>query len=154
MASPDDYVAHPEQVLIDAAHDPIFQSFMEETDFELITVTLGGVQSQVQALSRRSIRKVVEKALARCHERKVEVKQWICSPLPEGFDLCGRLNTPPGKLMRELDAFLNKKWTVRGMALVDVFTMAAATNVGVFLGILGGLICLNRELVNLCDCPK
>ena len=153
MHSLDYYTEHPDQVLIDAAADPVFRSVMDPTDVQLVTLDRGdGTQVQVEALSRGSIRKVFERVLRRCREKGVELKRWICSS--EDFNLCAKLNTPVGALMRQLHEFLERKWAERGVALAHIFTIGAALPVEAFLGIVTALFLVNKELVELCDCPK
>ena len=109
MPSIDDYETDLKHVLIDAAADPFFREFMERDDLEFIAVDRGdGTQEQVQALSRRSVRRVLEKIIKRARQKGVDIKHWICSVTE--FDLCGKLkDTLPGQLMRALHDFLRDK---------------------------------------------
>jgi hypothetical protein len=153
MPSIDDYEHDPAQVLIDAAADPIFRSEMDPEDIEIITVTWAdGTQGQVQALSRGAVRRVIERVIKRCQKKGADLKHWTCSK--DEFDLCGKLaNTPPGKIMRLLHDFLEKKWVQGGFVLVDFFTLSSAPPVGVFLAIFGGLCFVDGCIVDLCECP-
>jgi hypothetical protein len=122
MPSISDYAADPNRALIDAAADPVFREFMEAGDYELIAVDRGdGTQMQVQALARRSIKKVIERILARAREKGVDIRNWICSP--DKFDLCSKLDTPVGELMRELNSFLKNEWTDRGLVFAHVLAL-------------------------------
>lgn len=153
MPSVDDYEHDPTRVLIDAVADPIFRSEMEPEDIEIITVTWAdGTQGQVQALSRGAVPRVIGRIIRRCQHKGADLKDWTCSK--DEFDLCGKLaNTPPGKIMRLLHDFLEKKWVQSGFFLVDVFTFGAATPVGIFLLIFGGLCLVDDYIVDLCHCP-
>jgi hypothetical protein len=152
MPSIEDYERNLDQVLIDAASDPVFRSQMEPADIELIVVDRGdGTLAQVQALSRRSVHRVLERLMQRCKNKGADLKGWVCSK--DKFDLCSKLDWPPGKLMRALHAFTSKEWVEGGFVLVDVFTLPAAPPVGAFFTIFGGLCFVNGRIVVLCGCP-
>ena len=123
----EDYASNPQRVLIDAAADPSFKPYIEPGDLESITVDTGdGRQAQVQALRRSSVRRVIERILAKGRETGTDLKKWICSP--DEFDLCSKLDTPVGELLREVDAFLKNKAAQGGtvvLGLVAIFTNPA-----------------------------
>jgi hypothetical protein len=153
MPSVADYEKNLQQVLIDAAAEPSISQFIDPNDLELITVdNADGSQSQVQALSRGAVRRVVERILAQGRQVDIDIKHWICSP--DEFNLCAKLDTPVGKLMRDLDSFLKSKLTQGGLhatGLVMLFSPFPA--VGVALTIFGALGFVNNVFVELCDCP-
>lgn len=152
MPSIEDYERNLDQVLIDAVSDPVFRSQMEHGDIELIVVDRGdGTLAQVEALSRGSVGRVLERLMQRCKNKGADLKSWICSK--DKFDLCAKLDWPPGKLMRALHAFTSNKWVEDGLVLVDVFTLPTAPPVGIFFTIFGGLCLVNRRIVVLCGCP-
>ena len=148
----EDYASNPQRVLIDAAADPSFKPYIEPGDLESITVDTGdGRQAQVQALRRGSVRRVIERILAKGRETGTDIKKWICSP--EEFDLCSKLDTPVGELLREVDAFLKNKAAQGGtvvLGLVAIFTNPA---LGAALSIFAALGFVNNVFVELCECP-
>jgi hypothetical protein len=156
MHSINDYAKDLNLALIDAADNPAFREFMDAGDFEMIAVDQGdGTQKQVQALSRRSVKKVIEKIIARAREKGVDMKNWICSSADKGgFDLCSKLDTPIGQLMRDLDAFLKKRWAEGGLVVAGVLAIAANPAVGTFLAIFSAIGFINKAFVELCDCPR
>lgn len=152
MPSIEEYAADLNRALVDAADDPIFKQFMEPGDLELITVTLDNghgmqVQTQAQALSRGSIRRVLERILTGARNAGADMKDWICSP--SEFNLCAKLDTPLGKLMRQLHDFLDSKWTEGGEIIADIFASAL---VGHFLLVFTAVGFINGAFVELCDC--
>lgn len=151
MPSIADYAADPNRALIDAAADPVFKQFMEPDDFETVSVDRGdGVQAQVQALSKKSIRRVLDRIIQRARQKGVDIKEWICSPTE--FDLCGRLKkTKPGQVMRALHGFLKRKDVEGGFALAAILAIPAPA-FGAFLAIFCGVGFVNKALVELCDC--
>ena len=152
MTTINDYVTDPNRALIDAATDPMFSQFMEPDDFELISVDRGdGTQIQVQALSRRSIRRVIEKILRQTRDVGVDIKTWICSP--DEFNLCSKLKTPLGELMRDLHKFLESKWTQGGLVIVGFITITATPAVSAFFAIFSAVGFINSAFVELCNCP-
>jgi hypothetical protein len=154
MASFDDYIKNPEQALIDAATDPGLRQFIEPSDLELVAVDLGdGTQSQVQALSRKSIRRVVERIIARGQELKVNLKAWICSP--EEFDLCSQLDKMPiGQAMRLLNEFMKKKFVKGGLHAAALGALFMNPAVTASLEIFNAIGFINDVFVELCDCPE
>jgi hypothetical protein len=152
MSSIEDYERNLDQVLIDAASDPVFRSQMEPGDIELILVDRGdGTQAQVEALSRGSVQRVLDRLMRRCKDKGADLKGWVCSK--DKFDLCSKLDWPLGKLMRALHAFTSNVWVEGGFVVADVFSLPAAPPVGVFLTIFGGLCFVNGRIVVLCGCP-
>lgn len=126
---------------------------MEPADLELITVDLrDGTQAQVQALARPAIGKVIKRIIAKGQKAGVDIKKWICSP--DDFDLCSKLNTPPGELMRELDAFLNNKAAQGGAVVLGLVAIFVNPVLGASLAIFSALGFVNNVFVELCDCPK
>ena len=99
---------------------------MDTDDFEMIAIDQGdGTQKQVQALSGRSVKKVIGKIIARAREKGVDMKNWICSSAEKGgFDLCSKLNTPIGELMRQLDDYLKKRWADGALTIASVLAIA------------------------------
>ena len=153
MASIDDYIRNPLQALIDAAADPGLRQFIEPSDLELVAVDLGdGRQVEVQALSRRAVRRVIERILAKGREAKVDIKAWICSSAE--FDLCSKLDMPLGQLMRELNEFLKNKWAQGGLNALGLAALFINPAVGISLTIFGVLGFVNNVFVELCDCPE
>jgi hypothetical protein len=152
MPSIEDYERNPDQVLIDAASDPVFRSQMEPGDIEFIVVDRGdGTLAQVEALSRGSVHRVLERLMQRSKNKGADLKGWVCSK--DKFDLCSKLDWPPGKLMRALHAFTSNEWVDTGLVLADIFALAAAPPVGAFFTIFSGLCLVNRRIVVLCGCP-
>jgi hypothetical protein len=153
MASFDDYIKNPEQALIDAATDPGLRQFIEPSDLGFVTVQLGdGTQAQVQALSRKAIRRVVERIIARGHELKVNIKTWICSP--EEFDLCSKLDMPIGQLMRMLNEFMKNKFVKGGVHAAALGALFMNPAVTASLEIFNAIGFINDAFVELCDCPE
>jgi hypothetical protein len=143
--------------LIDAVSDPVLKHFIEPGDIETVIVDLGGgAQSQVQALSGKSVKRVVQKLLAAAKQGGVDLLNWICSP--EEFDLCGKLKTTSiGKVMRLLDEFLKKKWTAATtttLGTIKAFSILALPGaLFQFLAVFASLGFANRVFVELCRCP-
>jgi hypothetical protein len=153
MASFDDYIKNPEQALIDAAADPGLRQFIEPSDLELVAVDRGdGTQAEVQALSRKAIRRVVERIIARGRELKINIKDWICSP--EEFDLCSKLDMPIGQLMRMLNEAMKKKLVKGGLQAAALAALFINAPVGATLEIFNAIGFINDVFVELCDCPK
>ncbi|SFZ79054.1 hypothetical protein [Chitinimonas taiwanensis] len=152
MPSIADYIQEPQKALIDAATEPSLRRFIDSSDLELVTITLGdGTQAQVQALAHGSVRRVVERIISEGRRAGVNIQEWICSP--SEFNLCTKLNTPVGQRMRELDAFLNNKWTqgaINAAGLITLFTLPA---VGVCLTLLSAIGFVNNVFIELCECP-
>jgi hypothetical protein len=74
MPSIDDYVRNPQQALIDAAAEPSLQQFIDPADIELVTIDLGGGrQAQARALARGSVRKVIERILAKARQGGINI---------------------------------------------------------------------------------
>jgi len=148
MRSVEDYASDLNRALIDAAADPVFKKFMEPDDFELVTLDMGdGTQAQVQALSRASIQRVIERILERARKAGADMKDWICSP--EKFNLCAKLNLPLGELMRQLHDFLDSQWVQSGLFIATVFGAPVG---GHFLQILTGVGLGYGALARLCAC--
>ena len=148
----DDYAADMNRALVDAADDSIFKQFMEPDDFESIVVTLDSghgvqMQAQAQALARGSVRRVLERILAQARSAGADMKDWICSP--SEFNLCAKLDTPLGKLMRQLHDFLENKWAEGGNIIADIFASAL---LGHFLLVFSAVGFVNKVFVELCDC--
>lgn len=151
MPSINDYARNPQQALIDAAASPEFREFIEPADLELVTVDLrDGTQAQVQALAGRSIGEVIKRIIAKGHKARVDLDDWICSP--KEFDLCSKLDTPPGELMRQLDKFLNKKAAQGGAAVLGLVAIFVNPVLGGSLAIFSALGFINNYFVELCDC--
>jgi hypothetical protein len=152
MAWNDEYERSPAKALIDAATDPVFQSVMTPNDLESVVVdTGGGTQAQAMALKRDVARQVVQRLAERCKRSGADLKEWICSP--HGFDLCTKLDSPVGELMRKLHEFIEKWLTERNMGLAHILAIPAGHLVDTTLSILCGLLVANKEIVNLCECP-
>jgi hypothetical protein len=157
MASFDDYIKNPEQALIDAATDPGLSQFIEPSDLGSVTVQRDdGTQVQVQALSRKSIRRVVERIIARGRELKINIKDWICSP--EEFDLCSKLDMPIGQLMRLLNESMKNKLAQGGLHAVALGALfmnpAVGAPVAASLEIFNFIGFINDVFVELCNCPE
>lgn len=152
MATIDDYIRNPDQALIDALLEPGLKPYIEPDDIEPITVTEGGAQRQIQALSKKGAAAVVRRIVARAKTVGIDIHHWICSP--DEFDLCKKLKTTtPGKAMRELDAFLKHKWTEAGVNGFSVVTIFIDPVAGTCLTILCGLGYVNKIFVEMCNCP-
>lgn len=157
MAVIDDYARDIQRVLIDAAQDEVFRNFIEATDLEPVVIDLGdGTQAQAQALKRSSVREVLQRLMAAAMQAGVDLKQWICSA--DEFDLCRKLaNSFPGAVMRELHDFLRRRWTqattVALGAIAAFAQIAAVLTAGKFLAILAAIGFVNREFLELCNCP-
>ncbi|HEY0879850.1 MAG TPA: hypothetical protein VGE10_15485 [Zeimonas sp.] len=157
MAAIDDYARDIQRALIDAAQDEVFRNFIDPTDIETVVVDLGdGTQMQAQALKRSSVREVLRRLIAAAMQAGVDLKQWICSP--DEFNLCRKLaNSFPGAVMRELHDFLRSRWTqattVALGGLAAFAQIAAVLTAGKFLAILAAIGFVNKEFVELCDCP-
>ena len=152
MALIDDYVKNPQQALIDAAADPGLRQFIEPSDLELVAVDLGdGRQAEVQALSGRAVRRVIERIVTRGREVGINIQAWICSPVE--FDL-SKLDMPLGQLMRELNEFLKNKWAQGGVTVLGLAALGMNPAVGAALTIFGALGFINNVFVELCDCPE
>jgi hypothetical protein len=153
MPSIEFYARNPDRALIDAAADRSLMQFILPTELELITVDIGdGRQAQVQALSRKAVRAVIERIVARGREVGVDLKHWICAR--DEFNLCAKLNTPVGQLMQELDEFLNKKSTQGGAIALSLAALFMNPVVGGVLTIFTALGFINHVFVDLCDCPQ
>ena len=153
VARIDDYAQNPQQALIDAAAEPALRRFIDDSDLEWVTVDRGdGTQAQVQALARGSVRKVIERIVAEGRAVQANIKDWICSP--NEFNLCAKLDTPPGKLMRLLNDFLNTKYMEGGIEVAGLAALFTAPAVGIALQIFSALGFINRVFVELCDCPS
>lgn len=86
------YVENPQQALINAAADPIFKTFIEANQFQLVAVAYGGVQVQQQALSRAAVSSAISEIIKQAKNAGMNMEDWICSK--KGFDICSQLNTP------------------------------------------------------------
>ena len=156
MPTIDDYANNLELALVDAVTDPVFKAFIEPSDLQAVLVDRGdGTQAQVQALSKRSVRRAIEKIVMRAQTAGLDMKAWICSP--DEFDLCSKLNTPVGELMRKLNAFLKGKFAEGGAvtaACVVAFTAPpVAAMFTQFLAVFAAVGFVNKAFVELCDCP-
>jgi hypothetical protein len=153
MATIDDYADQPEQALIDAVINPGIRQYITPDDIEVLTVTLtDGTQAQVQALSRKGVRAVMERILARAQALQVDLGHWVCSP--DEFNWCAKLRTPVGARMRQLDAFLQNKLVQGGVNAAGLVTLFTLPAVGVALTIFGALGFINSIFVDLCHCPQ
>lgn len=151
MASIADYEKDVQRALIDAASEPSLRRFIDPGDLEVVTVDLGdGTQVQAQAVARGAVRRVIDRIIAQGRQAGIDIKDWICSPTE--FDLCSKLNTPVGELMRKLDAFLKNKWTQGGMNAAGLVTLFTAPTVGIALTIFGAIGFANHVFVDLCQC--
>jgi hypothetical protein len=152
MPTIDDYVNNPELALIDAVRDPGIRAFVTPEDVETVTVTQAdGTQVQVQALSRKGAKAVVQRIVAKAQAAGIDLQDWICSPTE--FNLCAKLNTPLGERMRQLDSFLKNKWTQGGLTAVGLVTLFTLPAVGTALTLFGTLGFVNNIFVELCECP-
>ena len=93
---------------------------------------------------------MIDRIIAQGRQAGIDIKAWICSPTE--FDLCSKLNTPVGELMRKLDAFLKRKWTQGGMNAAGLVTLFTALAVGIALTIFGAIGFANHVFVDLCQC--
>lgn len=151
MPTFEEYDHNLEQVLIDAAADPVFRSLMEPGDIELIGDRGGSSQGQVEALSRGSVGRLLQRFMDRCNRKGADLKGWVCSR--NKFNLCAKLDLPPGKAMRALHAFTSNEWVEGGFNLANIFALTAPSPVSVVLTIFGGLCFVDGQIVKLCDCP-
>jgi hypothetical protein len=148
----DDYARDPQLAMIDAAADPWFRQFIEPTDIELVPVNLGGgVQAQAQALARGAVRRVIDRILAKLLAAGIDLKNWICSR--DEFDLCSKLNTPIGDLMRQLHDSLRNRFVECGQLVLGVVGLKIPI-LGTFLLIFSGVAFINNAILELCDCPR
>lgn len=156
MAHIDDYIANPDQALIDAVKDPIFKQFITPSDIDLVVVTQGGVQSQAQALKKSSVGPVIQRALAASKAAGSDLLNLICSP--KEFNLCYTLRGAlPGVAMTMLNDFLANRiarWATAGVGIFTAFTAGTlAVVAGKFIAILVALGLVHHELLKLCNCP-
>lgn len=156
MAAIDNYAQDPQRALIDAASNPVFKAVLDAEDYEVVPVDQGdGTQGQAQAVKATSVKKAVRRIIAAAREVGVDVRHWICSK--DEFNLCSKLNTPIGDLMRQLNAFLKSVFTeavLHLLGLVATFvTIAGAAAAGTFLGIFSAVGFINKVFVELCACP-
>lgn len=150
-----DYERNLDRVLIDAAAEPALRRFIDASEYETITVDLGdGRQAQVQALKRSAVHDVVERIVSEAAQVGVDLKNWICSPEEGEFDLCSKLDTRVGERMRQLNAFLNRKWLEGGLHAVGLVTLFTAPALGTVLTIFSALGFVNGVFVELCECPE
>jgi len=152
MNTINDYAANPNLALIDAVNNPAFKEFIEDTDIEKIPVDRGdGTQMEVQALSGRTVKRVIEKIIKKARESGADMENWICSP--DEFNLCGKLkNTPAGQVMRDLNDFLHSKIVEGGAATAGTLALVGLPGLGWFLGIFSALGFINRVFVEFCRC--
>ncbi len=157
-ATIDDYLRNPDRALIDALADPILRQFIDQGDIGLVAMDMGGgVQGQVQALSKAAVAKVARKVVARFKQAGADVKNWICDP--NEFDLCKKLKTTKtGELMHAFNEFFENKWTERGItaahAALFIPAFTSAHVLAPFLVTFSALGLLNGAFVDLCECPK
>ena len=151
MAPIDDYVNDPDQALIDAITDPNIREYIEPQEIVTLTISMpDGTQAQIQALSRASIKAVLGRILQKGRAAQVRIRDLICSP--DEFNLCEKLQTPTGELLRQLDSFLKSKWTQGGMGAAGVVTIFAFTPIGNAISIFAALGLINNFFIELCDC--
>ncbi len=151
MPSITDYENNINQALIDAVAEPSIREFMDESDVEIIAIDIGdGMQAQVEALTGDSVRKIIERIIGKSQKAGVDMKNWICSE--DEFNLCSKLGTSVGELMRNLDCFLKQKAAQGGLILVGLATLFGAAAWGVALTIFGALGFVNNHFIELCGC--
>ena len=152
MPSIDDYEMDLQRVLIEAAAEPALRPFIDAADLETRTIDLGdGSQAQVQAIAAGAVKRVIERIVTEARKAGADLKAWICSP--DEFNLCARLSGKAGDVMRQLHAFLNKKWTQGGLNAAALAALFTAPGIGAALTIFSALGFVNAVFVDLCECP-
>lgn len=152
MATLLDYQNNPNRVLIDAVADPSIRKFIDASEIELVSIDLGGgLQGQAQALKKGSVRDVIERIVKKAKASGADLKYWICSK--SEFNLCNKLNTPVGELMRQLHAFLDKKIVQGGIAISGVASLFGTPAIGAALTIFAALGFINSVFIEMCNCP-
>jgi len=149
MISFDAYDTNPGQVLIDAVDDPIFRTFLEPGDIELVTIQQGGTQAQAQALSVAAVPRVVRRVIGHIQKHNLRITDRICAPSPVGFDFCSKASTPLGQLMRQLHDFLKGPFGAAGVTIANIFLPHPAAD---FLKIFTALLAIYGKLIKLCNC--
>jgi len=155
MSYLDPYIANIDQATIDVLEHPVFSSFIEESEVVVVTYDSGdGTQYQARALSKDAVGDVLSRLIEAARNAGVDLKDWICSP--KNFDLCGKLDSTPGQLMRQLNDFLNNNWTqatTNTLGVIAAFSqLVNAVVLGKFLAILAALSFIGNEIINLCNC--
>jgi hypothetical protein len=116
MPSFEEYANNLNLALIEATENPVFLHFMEPDDIETVAYDLGnGLQAQEQALARASVQRVIERIFKWAQDAGVNLHHLICSK--DKFNLCAKLNLPPGELMRQLHDFLANEFVAAGLLI-------------------------------------
>ena len=115
--------------------EPSILQFIDTSEIELVIVDLGGgVQGQAQALKKSAVKDVVERIIQKAKVSGADLNHWICSK--SEFDLCAKLNTPPGDLMRQLHRFLNNKIVQAGVVISSVVLLFGTPAIGAAITII------------------
>ncbi|NYT72485.1 hypothetical protein HZU72_08610 [Halomonas sp. QX-2] len=153
MPSIHDYEGKLEKSLIDAASLPDLRKFMEPSDIEQKVIDYdGGLQARVDSLNALSVRKFIERIISEARQKGVDLKEWICGK--KQFNLCEKLDSPLGDVMRRLDEFIKNKISQGGkeiIALAAAFSTKLAS-LEPLLVLFGAIGFFNNVFINLCDC--
>jgi hypothetical protein len=151
MPGIDDYEMDLQRALIDAAAEPALRPYIDAADLETRTIDLGdGSQAQVQAIAADAVKRVIERLVTQARKAGADLKTWICSP--DEFNLCARLGGRTGDVMRQLHAFLNRKWAQGGLNAAALAALFTLPGIGAALTIFSALGFINNVFVELCDC--